>query len=197
MNWTVPEIAAHVLTSLRSPRRAAAEFMEWDIPDKAIAPLVLVSAILFALGSELVSAMNPPAPGQPYVYIAPIFVVLLLLGTLLIMSMAISVIGQAFGGTGNFMRALLVMSWVQFVWFWIFLPLSLFPLPATVIEVLTLLALIYMLWVMSAFVAALHGLKRIGMAFLVVFLASLIASVVFMALVGSIGLTILGEAAYG
>jgi len=198
MSWTIGELTAQVLLSLRAPRQGARSFIGWDIPDRAIAPLAILSAIFFTIGAELLSTLNPPAPDQPYVYIPPLTVACILLGTLGVMSLAISVLGQAFGGKGNFKRTLAVMSWLQFVWFWIFLPLGLLTsLPTVVLDILTLAALLYMLWVMSAFVAELHEMKGIWLAFLVVLLASLLASVVFMAVIGFIGVTVMGVDSFG
>jgi len=180
VTWTPKEIFAHVLLSLREPRRAAAEILSWNVPDIAIAPLAVLAVIILTLATELVSAIAPPPTGVDALYVAPLALAVIDLLAIFVLALGTSVIGRAFGGVGQFKPALLLTAWLHFLGLIYIVPITLVaPFSAFLAEMLELAALFYVFWVTLSFVAVLHGFKGLGMPFLVVFLASVVALAVF------------------
>lgn len=109
-------------------------------------------------------------------------------GVLLVVVWAAYKVGQTFGGTGSFPDAVLLISWLQFMMVVLqFIQLlTLFILPP-LSGLIGLLAVAAFLWVLTNFVAVLHGFESLGRVFamiIVTFMAIVFAVAFVLAMFG-------------
>jgi len=96
---------------------------------------------------------------------------------------AIHRIGRAFGGTGRFEEAMLLVIWLQFIFILVQLVQVLaFTLLPGLAAIITILALGLFFWLLTNFIAVLHGFTSLGMVFVATIL-SLIGIIFAMSLV--------------
>ena len=176
------------LLTLRRPREGGAVVLRWPFPEGSIWPLVLLSVVLSALVAELNSALNPPAPGVPTVYVAP-FQLAIMLGSINIsMAWAVYVIGRMFGGQGRFRAALILMTWQQFLWFGVLFVLTLVGLAIPGLAAMLSIGFgIWMIWILLSFIVVLHGFE-IGVAVITLIMGSVVGVAVMILLLTLLGI---------
>ena len=109
-------------------------------------------------------------------------------GVLLLMVYAAHVVGRLFGGGGTFPDAVLLVSWLQFL----MVALQLVQVVALLLipplsGMIGIIAIVLFLWVLTNFVAVLHGFTSLGKVFgmiLVTFMAVAFAVAFLLALLG-------------
>lgn len=120
--------------------------------------------------------------------LSPVMLGLIQGGLLLVMVLAVHHLGRAFGGTGRFDEALLLVVWLQFI----FILIQAIQIVALVIlppvaPLITLLSMALFFWLLVNFIAVLHGFTSLGRIFLMVIL-----SIMGLGLVMTILTTVLG-----
>ncbi|OAN74006.1 hypothetical protein A8B78_17835 [Jannaschia sp. EhC01] len=174
--------------TIKDPKAGAAEALRLAPPRPALWLAFALMITLSLMMGEVVTLIAPAPEAGPLTGQSALALGLLQAAFLFLMVFAITHIGRAFGGMGNFDGALALITWLQFVFFLIqvfqlFLLLIAPPLAAMV----TLVAIGIFFWVLVNFIAVLHGFQSVGMVF-VMTLVSFIG--ILFAL--SIVLTILG-----
>ena len=175
--------------TIADPRGGAAEVLRLASGMPAVVylcfSLVVIGSLILG---EVVTLILPatgagPLSGQPAIALGLIQAAFLFLG-----AHAIAVIGRLFGGGGSFEGALILITWLQFI----FLIVQLLQL--VVLLVLPPLAALVMvaaiglfLWLLVNFIAELHGFTSIGKVFVMTLIS--FAGILF---VVSLVLTLLG-----
>jgi Yip1 domain len=162
-------ILALAQLTLQDPRRAAGVLLAQGVPQAArMMGLFFVAVVSAILASLQVAAMQGPAdPLLTAMTASPLQAAVLQALILILSVILIHAIGRAFGGTGCFPDALLIMVWLQFL----LLGAQLLQLAADLFApalagIIGILALATFLWLLTAFIAELHGFRSRGMVFL-------------------------------
>jgi hypothetical protein len=169
----------------RDPREAAVRLLSLGVPSAAIWPafgvIILVSVVIGGL-SDLAVA---PAEGVSVSY----FLMTLLLAVIFLsFALGIWKIGQAFGGKGRFEESLVVGIFFQGV----LLPLQVIQLVLLIVlpgvaGVFGIALLFYGVWVNVNFIDALHGFASFGKSLGVLILASFVAALAMLLVIGLVG----------
>lgn len=183
--WTsvcTPRDGARVIKSVTLPRAA-----RWE----ALLLIVVISVFIAQVGTLLL-------PGEAMIVMGPflanpIIACIVQMSLLIVMVFAIYWIGHAMGGKGAFEDAILLVAWMQFVMICLqaiqTVALLLLPPLASLIGVAGL-GLFF--WLLTNFIAELHGFKSLGRVFLMV-IASLFGIAFGLSLILSIiGVSISG-----
>src|SRR6056297_2391634 len=148
-------IMAEAIETLKDPRGVAARMMKLGLPVpvlwQALALVVTVS-VLLGQGTLLLTAGD---------------------GAALVMVLAIHTIGRAMGGVGGFDDALTLVVWLQIVMVCLQLVQSVsFLLIPPFAVVLGYAGLILFLWLLTNFVAVLHGFQSLGVVFVMILMSA-------------------------
>lgn len=155
--------------TLMNPREGALRAMQMNLAMQARWLLLVLVASLSALLTHLSFGLLPPdlraMMGESMQ--SPLRSAILQGGVLLAGVLAIHLIGRARGGTGNFADALLLVGWLQFILLGVQIAQLVAQVVAPVVgEVIGIAGIVLFLWVLTNFVAALHGFKSLGSVFL-------------------------------
>lgn len=172
MNWQ-----ALVVKSLFQPQQVARELVAWNPPLQlrwqATALLAVLSTLLTAATVQLAgpdALVSEDGMGGPFAATAIEF------GVNLLAVLLATGVGQLAGGQGRFADALLLMAWVQFMLLLWQIPQSVALLIAPPLFLpLMSVGVVLMFWLLTHFIAALHGfvsplrvfLAMIGLFFLI------------------------------
>ena len=175
---TPAQLAELLRDSLRDPRGVARTLMLLNLPLNA----VWTAAALMAVGSALLThlgmgLMMPMDMGGAMVMPSPVFTALSQFIVLLLTAQLAAWLGRMAGGTGRFGAALLLVTWLQFVL--LALQLLQLVLMAAIPPLGMLLgyaSVVVFFWLLSAFVAELHGFRSTGLTFVGVLLATIAAA---------------------
>jgi hypothetical protein len=154
--------------SLEDPRAGMRAVLQQDIPVPARTAALLLMAVISALLMHLGAAFLPPPidPVTQFLMVGPIRTAiiqwLILAGSVLL----IHRVGAAWGGRGSFVDALLVVVWLQIIMLGVQLvQLLALVLVPPVAGVLNLVGLVLFFWLLTSFVAELHGFASRGKVF--------------------------------
>jgi len=177
--------------SVQSPRDGARALMDMRLPMSvrwlAFGVVITGSSLLTVLAVRLSPSGGEPAVQQ--VLSQPIALAIMQGAVMLVFAQLMYRVGQVAGGKGGFADALLLLTWVQFI-------LMLVQVVQIVLEVvippaanlLGLLGLGLMLWLVTHFVAELHGFTSLGAVFAAIIGTVLAAGfVVTVLIVGIVG----------
>jgi hypothetical protein len=172
MTLTLNGLVAMAWRTVRNAREGATEVLSLGVPREALWPalaLVVTLSILLAQIASLLTTGNPGAM-MPVGPLAMSFVQLLLL---VVMVFAIYWIGRSMGGTGSFEETILLVAWLQFIMVCLqvvqTVALLLLPFVAGIIG---LLALGLFLWLLTNFVAVLHGFASLLQVFVMILVSA-------------------------
>ncbi|MBN2905270.1 MAG: YIP1 family protein [Rhodobacteraceae bacterium] len=160
MSQTLIPLLKLALESVRDPRDGARRVLALALPEGALwqglVLVVVLSVMLTQLGEILVPL--PVDPLLPVFLANPLLTGVIQGGLLVVMIYAIHFLGRAFGGTGTFAGALALAVWLQFIMVCLQVVQTVFlivlPPVAGMIGVFGLGLFFYLL---SHFVAVLHG----------------------------------------
>ena len=163
--------------TLQDPAQAARVLLAEGVPLRARSAGLLLVAILSALLVSLqIGRGAPQDPFSTLMLASPIRAAVLQWLFLAISVILIHRVGRAFGGHGSFADALLIVVWLQVVMLGFqILQLVVSPLAPGVAGMIGLVSLGVYLWLMTVFIAELHGFVARGMVFLVMVLTALAA----------------------
>jgi hypothetical protein len=178
--------------TLANPREGAVAVLNFAPPRDALwlmLALVIVVSMLLGEAVALVAGISADGPlTGPMITNSPLVLGVLQGAFLFVMIHAIHRIGRAFGGTGRFEEAMLLVIWLQFIFILVQLVQILaFTLLPGLAAIITILALGLFFWLLTNFIAVLHGFSSIGMVFV-----ATILSLVGIVFVVSLVLALLG-----
>ena len=178
-------LAARILAlaelTLQDPRQAARALLAEEVPvpaRKLALALVATLSVLFAW-VEIGSSTEPLPPIFEFLLSSPLRLALFEFGMLALSVFLIHAVGRIFGGTGSLADALLVTVWVEFVMLG---PQVLQLLVGLVLPdlagVIGLISLGLFIWLITSFIAELHGFRSRPLVFLGMVVASFAAGMV-------------------
>lgn len=194
MDISIRALFALARHSVQSPRAAARYIMALDVPDAARWLLVFfvstASVLLTFIGFQLLPPANTAFTALAMV--SPVRTALLQTAFLVITVIGVHKIGRWRGGKGSFSDALLLIGWLQFI----LLCLQVAQIAALVFlpplaELLGAIGLVLSFWVLTHFIAELHGFASAWRVFAAVmaalFVAALAVSMVIVMMMGAGG----------
>lgn len=153
MELNAATVTALVRETLTRPREAAQRLLSMDVPDDARwLGFVIVIVLSVLVGQLSLLLMGEGFQG------GMLFMAMFQSSILLGMVVAVQGIGRALGGTGSFPDTLLLIAWLQFVMivFQLVQLVSLLVIPP-LFSLITVLALVVFLYLLTNFIVALHG----------------------------------------
>lgn len=172
----VQRISALAQLTLQDPRQAARVLLAEDVPMRArTAGLLLVAVVSALLASLQVGTdLQGLDPLSAFMLASPFRAALFQWLFLALSVVLIHRVGRAFDGRGSLPDALLIVVWLQLL----MLALQLLQLAATLVApplsgVIGLAGFALFLWLMTAFIAELHGFRNRGLVFFGMVLAAL------------------------
>jgi len=178
MKFDAGSLIGMAIQTVPEPRKVAREIfalrIERTVLWQAFALLVVISTLM-GLISSILFPVDPAMYGT--VLSDPIRVGVLEAAVLVVGVFAIYSLGRVFGGEGRFDQAIMTVTWVQFVMLLIqgvmFVLLLFAPILA---GILWLAGSGIFFWILSHFVAEMHGFKSTGLVFAMI-LISLMATI--------------------
>ena len=175
---TLNDLGILTRNSFRDPGLALRQLQSLDLPMQArwMALLVVValSAILGSLAAKIFPALAEGSLGIPV--LSPMARVILQTGGMVLTAWLIATVGRAFGGRGDFPDALLIVVWLQLILLGFqALQLVVAPIAPAFAGLIGLASFGIFLWLMTTFIAELHGFTSRGMVFLGMTLTALAA----------------------
>lgn len=156
--------------TVQSPRMAARRLMEWRLPTTAVWLAVALMAVVSALLScaSLLLAPEPTEPSmiEPSILAMlqnPLQVAVVQAVVMVIMAMLAQGVGRMFGGRGQFADALVLIGWTEALLCVLQLAQIVLMLISPGLAAATgLFGMILFVWVLSNFIAELHGFASAG-----------------------------------
>ncbi|MES2916026.1 MAG: YIP1 family protein [Pseudomonadota bacterium] len=180
MTLTDRMIALAKLT-LQDPRQATRALLAEGVPIPARTAGLILVAVLSALLASLQIELSPQDldPLSALMLASPFRAAVVQWGFLALSVVLIHRVGRAFGGTGAFPDALLIVVWLQCLT----LILQLLQLAAGIIApplagIIGLGGFALFLWLMTHFIAELHGFRSRGLVFVGMVLTAIAAGLV-------------------
>jgi Yip1 domain len=162
--------------TLQDPRQAARQLLAEGVPLPARTGGLLLVAVISALLASLQLGLSPQAldPLTAFMLASPFRAAVVQWLFLALSVLLIHRVGRAFGGRGSLPDALLIVVWLQLLT----LVLQVLQLVATVLApplagIIGLGGFALFLWLMTAFIAELHGFSSRGLVFLGMVLTAL------------------------
>jgi len=180
MTLTNRMIALAKLT-LQDPRQAARALMAEGVPIPARTAGLMLVAVLSALLASLQIRLSPQDldPLSALMLASPFRAAVVQWGFLALSVVLIDRVGRAFGGTGSFADALLIVVWLQCLT----LVLQILQLVASIIApplagIIGLGGFVLFLWLMTHFIVELHGFRSRGLVFAGMVLTAIAAGLI-------------------
>ncbi|WP_212523271.1 Yip1 family protein [Actibacterium sp. MT2.3-13A] len=175
-----PQEGARRVLSLPLPPRAA-----WD----GLALVLILSLLLTHLTNLILPA--PVDPLLPLFANSPLLTAAILGGFMVAMVTAIYGVGRVMGGHGTFEGALRLTVWLQFIMLVIQVVQTGFLLVLPIVAVLIgPLAFGLMLWLLTNFIAVLHGFRSLGAVFMMIMVTAFGLGFVLFFLLALFGVTL-------
>lgn len=169
MNLSLPHLLSMARFTLQSPRQGARMVMKADVPVPARWIALVLAAILSALLAHVSFGLMPAEVraqmGQSMQN--PVGTAAFQAVLMLVVAHLMQWVGRWFGGKGSFADALMLMVWLQFI----LLVLQAIQIIVQVVlppltDVVAMLSVVIFLWLVTNFIAELHGFSSVGKTFL-------------------------------
>jgi len=167
------------LQSVPEPRKVARDVFAFSAPRSALwmlLGLILVAMTCLAVISTMLFAVDAEAMGA--VFADPLFTGAVQAASAVGTAAAIYWIGRAAGGIGSFDQALLTVIWLHFVLLNLQLGILVLGLFAPGLALLlTVMSFVMTFWLLSHFVAEMHGFSSAGVVFVGILMVLLVMAV--------------------
>ena len=157
---TLGDLLAMVVRTIQDPRAGAREVLGMGVPREALWPMVLLVVVLSVLMGNVTALLLGAGQGigMGGMLVNPVGFGVIQLGVMLLMIGGVYWVGRAMGGIGSLADAALLMCWLQFIMLVVqvaqTLALILVPPLGGLVGIA---AMILLFWLMTMFVAELHG----------------------------------------
>lgn len=184
MEFSRAELLSMVREALGDPRASARRVLALGLSRQARRIAMALVGILPVIAIYLIGVLSGvPAAALP----PPIPMAIIQIVVIFISAVAVRYVGAQFGGRGSFEDALLLMVWLQAIL------ILLLPVQVVVMFLLPPLAGLFtyavvglFLWLMTGFVAELHGFRSLGRVFGGILACFIGLSLVLAALMGAL-----------
>ena len=194
MNLTPRELIQAAVDTVRDARKGARMIMAIKLERRQRWELLLLISVLSALMAGLSLLIGGGASftvGGPAM-LNPILLGVAQLFLLISMVFGIHIVGTRLGGKGGLDEAILLVSWLQFVLICLqvvqIVAMVLLPPLAFLIGVA---GIILFFWLLTAFVAELHGFSSTIGVFVTILIVMVVATAMFRFLLGALGIAAL------
>lgn len=196
MNGLGQQIATLARQSLEDPRASVRSLLALGVPLPArtigLLLMAVASALLTHLGFMLLPVEEDPTSG--FMMQSPLRAAIIQWLVLVASVFLIYRIGKAWGGKGSLPDTLLVVVWLQAIMLGVqFVQLLVFVLLPPLAGIVTLVGLVLFFWLMTSFIAELHGFKSRGAVLAGILVASFGVAMVLVLILT----LILGPGAFG
>lgn len=167
--------------TLQDPGQAARVLLSEGVPMRARSGGLLLVAVLSALMASLQvgTGREDLDPFSAFMLASPFRAAVFQWGFLALSVLLVHRVGRAFGGRGSLADALLVVVWLQIIMLGFqTLQLVVSPVLPPLAGVIGLVSFVVYFWLMSWFIAELHGFASRGRVFLGIILTGLAAGLV-------------------
>lgn len=167
--------------TLQDPGQAARVLLSEGVPMRARTGGLLLVAVLSALMASLQVGTGRADldPFSAFMLASPFRAAVFQWGFLALSVLLVHRVGRAFGGRGSLADALLVVVWLQIIMLGFqTLQLVVSPVLPPLAGVIGLVSFVVYFWLMSWFIAELHGFASRGRVFLGIILTGLAAGLV-------------------
>lgn len=159
--------------TVKAPRPTFARLLSLDIPSQALWQallLVLVVSVLLAEATNLLLAAALGPAEEPLMLAGPLIFGAIQLAVLVASVFLIYHVGRLMGGDGSFAGGILAVTWLQFLMVCLQVVQSVLILVLPGLAALVVIAgLVLFLWLLTNFVAELHGFASLGRVFGMIF----------------------------
>ena len=175
MTLHLPTLLRHAVGSLSAPRDEARWVMSHDMPRIArwetLLLIVVISVFLARISMFLVPAQGDIVMAP--LMMNPFMVGIIQMSSLVLMVFAIYWVGRAMGGVGGFGNTILVVAWIQFVMvcLQVIQTVSMVLVPPLA-GMISMAGFVLFFWLLTNFIAELHGFVSLGRVFLVIILTT-------------------------
>ena len=168
--------------TLRSPREGAAEVLRLIPGREALWLMFALVVVLTVIAGQLAALL---AAGPPL----PLLSLVLLQGGVFLMVVAlVHHVGRFFGGQGSFDGALILVTWLQFIFFFVqMLQVAVFVVSPAFAGLIAMLSVMLFIWMLVNFTAELHGFGALGLVFVGVLGTLFAASLILYMIAGMVG----------
>lgn len=173
---TLPELIA---LTLRDPRAAAARLLRIDASTQTLWMALLLVNVLSGISISLTVLLLGPAPASteaqlPAIASDPMMMMFIQGCLLVLMVFVVHWVGRAFGGTGDFDGAIVLVTWVQFVLvcLQVVQSLAMLLVPAFA-ALLGIAGIVLFFWLLTQFLCVLHGFEQPGNVFVMIIVTML------------------------
>ena len=171
-------LAGLMQLTLQDPTRAARELLAEGVPLAARTAGLLLVAVLSALlvSLQIGDGTQAPDPITAFMLGSPFRTAVLQWGFLALSVLLIHRVGRAFGGRGSLPDALLIVVWLQALMLGFQLvQLVVAPILPALAGLIALVSFVVYFWLLTHFIAELHGFASRGLVFLGMVLTGLAA----------------------
>ena len=195
MTITLQTLLRNAWDTVRSPREGAAWVMTFQMPRAErwllLLLITVLSVIMAHISGLLLLSQTDVFMGQ--ILASPFVSTILQMSLLVITVFIIFWMGRAMGGQGGFGDTILLVAWLQFIMgcLQVIQLLAMITIPALG-SLLGVVGLVMFFWLLTNFVAELHGFQSLGQVF-----AMVIVALIGLAFAMSILLTLIGVSITG
>lgn len=181
--------------SVPQPRVVVRQMIGLGLPAPTLWLMLMTIAtvsVLLGQGASLL-LVSDAAPVDSFFLGAPLVMAAIQWGIIAITAQAMHHIGALMGGQGRFEDSLAALTWLQFIMFGVQIlqTVALFLLPPLV-ELVTLGALILLLWLFTNFVAEVHGFRNLGLVFVMIIVSTFAISFALTLVLSILGVSLGG-----
>ena len=179
------------LQTIPEPRKVARDVLALNFPRPVLWQAFALFAVLSTLLGVIATILFPPDPQFAGTLMAdPLRLGIVETSSLVITVFVIYWMGHAFGGHGTFDQALLTVIWLQYVAFLLQLGVVVLALFAPAMALLLNYAAVAVsFWILSHFIAEMHGFRSTGLVFATIFVTIIGVAVVVGLMLAMIGVT--------
>lgn len=154
--------------TLQDPKQAARVLLAEGVPLRARSAGLLLVAILSAITASIqITGREALDPLSAFMLASPVRATIFQWLFLSVSVVLIHRVGRAFGGTGSFADALLIVVWLQVIMLGFqVLQLAVAPLAPAFSGLIGLVSFMIYLWLLTVFISELHGFVARGLVFL-------------------------------
>ena len=179
---SIEELMALMGLTFRSPREGAAAVLR-QIPGREALWLMFALVVVLTVIAGQMAALL--AAGPP---LSLMSLILLQGGVFLLVVALLHHVGRFFGGRGSFDGALILVTWLQFIFFLVqMLQVAVFLVSPVFAGLIAMLSVVLFLWMLVNFTAELHGFGSLGLVFMGVLGTLFAASLILYLLAGMVG----------
>ncbi|MGJ8583201.1 MAG: Yip1 family protein [Marinosulfonomonas sp.] len=167
---TLKDYIQNAIATLRNPRAGARHVMAVTMERQdrwlVLALMVILNTIIAEIFLLLMGAQDAAMFPIPALN-SPLVLSFVQVGAMFLLAIGIDVVGRRFKGTGTLDQAILLIAWLQFIMICIqVVQLVIFAVAPPIGALVSLISLIIMAWLLTVFVAELHGFQSLGVVFL-------------------------------